>query len=71
MIASIFTEPSKCTIFGDADRVLQEYNEHIHKAKIVREWVTLNEIESEAWTSYSSDLNIFENIWAMMKQSQQ
>ena len=49
-------------------RIFMHDNAAIHKAKIVKKYLTDEEVEVLPWPARSPDLNSIENIWAMMQR---
>ena len=42
-------------------------NAFIHRSRTVKQWNNKNEIKSIEWMPQSTDLNIIENVWSVLK----
>ena len=47
---------------------LMEGNCPVHRAEIMRDYLAESHIQTIEWPPYSADLNIIENVWALMKK---
>ena len=50
------------------DPIFQLDNAPVHKSKIIDNFFQENEWEVLEWPAYSPDLNLIDNLWAILKQ---
>lgn len=53
---------------GGRGWIFQQDNARIHTSISTKNWFTRNKIKQLPWPSYSPDLNIIENVWAILSQ---
>jgi transposase len=52
----------------DFSSIFMHDNAPIHTAYIIRDWFLLRGINIMDWPPYNPDLNLIENLWALLKQ---
>ena len=57
--------------FPQGDFLLQEDNAPIHKAGVVKKWMSDHNLSPITWPAYSPDLNPIENCWSVLKNQLQ
>ena len=55
--------PSMQHLYGDQPAIFQQDNAPCHTAKVVKEWIHTNNINTLSWPGNSPDLNPIENVW--------
>lgn len=53
-------------IFGPLPWIFQQDNAPVHTAGVVRNWISMQNVETLSWPPYSPDLNIIENVWGWL-----
>ena len=60
--------PECCDIFGPRRWTYQQDNAPIHNARIVKAWISEQNVTLMDWPPYSPDLNIIENVWGWLSR---
>jgi hypothetical protein len=58
--------PSVTHVFGERNFIFQDDNCHVHRARVVREFLDEQGVRTLPWPSKSPDLNPIQNIWGRM-----
>lgn len=54
--------PSVKELYSDRNFIYLQDNCPVHTDNIINEWLTVNNIETVPWPSYTPDLNLIENV---------
>ena len=66
MLESVF--PKIRELFGPLPWIFQQDNAPIHNARVVKSFISSQNVELMSWPPYSPDLNIIENVWGWMSR---
>lgn len=60
--------PYFSTLFGPIPWTFQQDNAPIHTARVVKQWIRSQNVNTLEWPPYSPDLNIIENVWRLLSR---
>jgi len=60
--------PEFSEIYGHIQWTYQYDNAPIHTARIIKQWITDQNVKLLEWPPYSPDINIIENIWGLLSR---
>jgi hypothetical protein len=55
-------------ITAECNMLFMQDNAPVHRAQIVKNWMTENSVSCISWPAYSPDLNPIEEVWSLMKR---
>lgn len=55
-------------LFGPIPWTFQQDNAPIHTARIIKSWISEQNVELLPWPPYSPDINIMENVWGWLSR---
>lgn len=58
--------PHFSNIFGSLPWTFQQDNAPIHTSRLVKKWISEQNVKLMEWPPYSPDLNIIENLWGWL-----
>lgn len=58
--------PHFSNIFGSLPWTFQQDNAPIHTSRVVKKWISEQNVKLMEWPPYSPDLNIIENLWGWL-----
>ncbi|KAK7884426.1 hypothetical protein WMY93_027549 [Mugilogobius chulae] len=67
-VLETFLIPTVEEQFGEEDFICQQDLAPAHAAKSTKDWFTRKQLEVLAWLANSPDLNVIENLWAIVKR---